>query len=472
MLPSVALAAVGLLALVSTSCGAVASRPADPAPIHAIKHVIMIMQENRSFDSYFGTYPGADGYPMRNGRPAVCVPDPLAHRCVRPFHDSHDRNVGGPHGTPNAVRDIDGGKMDGFIREGIAGRIKHCQSPGATDPRCTGGPPADLMGYHDAREIPNYWAYARRYVLQDHMFEPTFGWSLPAHLFAVSGWSAKCEQPTVPASCTSNLEGPGHGPDSIRKLHPRGPLYAWTDLTYLLYMHHVSWAYYVASGWQPDCPRGITLYCRPGLQRPGTPSIWNPLPDFETVHNDGQLRNVTSLSRYFGAAKTGSLPAVSWIEPDWKHSEHPGALVSTGQTWVTRVVNAAMTGPDWKSTAIFLAWDDWGGFYDHVNPPRVDANGYGLRVPALVISPYAKRGYVDHQTLSFDAYLKFIEDDFLGGARLDPTTDGRPDPRPTVRETVPQLGNLLNDFDFSQRPREAQLLPLRPIEPRLQKSLG
>ena len=89
-----------------------------------------------------------------------------------------------------------------------------------------------------------------------------------------------------------------------------------------------------------------------------------------------------------------------------------------------------------------------------------------------MISPYAKRGYVDHQTLSFDAYLKFIEDDFLGGARLDPTTDGRPDPRPTVRETVPQLGNLLNDFDFSQRPREAQLLPLRPIEPRLQKSLG
>ena len=101
-----------------------------------------------------------------------------------------------------------------------------------------------------------------------------------------------------------------------------------------------------------------------------------------------------------------------------------------------------MRSPDWSSTAIFLAWDDWGGFYDHVRPPKVDAHGYGLRVPALVISPYAKRGYVDHQVLSFDAYLKFIEDDFLHGARLDPKTDGRPDPRPDVRENAKILGDL------------------------------
>ena len=119
---------------------------------------------------------------------------------------------------------------------------------------------------------------------------------------------------------------------------------------------------------------------------------------------------------------------MSWVVPELDaFSEHPAALVSEGQAWVTRLVNAIMRSPDWSSTAIFLAWDDWGGFYDHVVPPTVDANGYGLRVPALVISPYAKRGYIDHQTLSFDAYLKFIEDDFLGGARLDPRTDGRPD---------------------------------------------
>src|SRR5207244_4627988 len=113
-------------------------------------------------------------------------------------------------------------------------------------------------------------------------------------------------------------------------------------------------------------------------------------------------------------------------------SEQAPAPSSAGQRWVTSLIDAVMRGPQWKSTAIFLSWDDWGGFYDHVPPPRVDGNGYGIRVPSLVISPYAKKGFVDHQTLSSDAYLKFIEDDFLGGSRLDPKTDGRPDPRPRV----------------------------------------
>ena len=129
---------------------------------------------------------------------------------------------------------------------------------------------------------------------------------------------------------------------------------------------------------------------------------------------------------------------------------------------MTKLVNAVMKGPDWDSSAIFLAWDDWGGFYDHVKPPVVDSQGYGLRVPALVISPYARKGYVDHQVLSFDAYLKFIEDDFLGGRRLDPTTDGRSDRRPDVRENEAILGNLANDFDFTQKPRPPLLLPLHP----------
>ena len=121
-----------------------------------------------------------------------------------------------------------------------------------------------------------------------------------------------------------------------------------------------------------------------------------------------------------------------------------------------------MKGPNWSSTAIFLAWDDWGGFYDHVPPPRVDENGYGLRVPAVVISPYARRGFIDDQVLSFDAYVKFIEDDFLGGQRLDPATDGRPDPRPTVREDVPLLGDLRRDFNFAQKPRRTLILPEHP----------
>jgi phospholipase C len=191
--------------------------------------------------------------------------------------------------------------------------------------------------------------------------------------------------------------------------------------------------------------------------------MFDPLPDFTDVRQDDELSAAQEpLSQFYSAAATGTLPNLSWVTPDWADSNHPGAPIAKGQAWVTRLVNAVMRGPDWKSTAIFLAWDDWGGFYDHVEPPVVDRQGYGLRVPALVISPYARRGFVDHQTLSFDAYLKFIEDDFLGGRRIDPKRDGRPDPRPDVRESEQILGNLVRDFDFRRKPRRPLLLPLHP----------
>ncbi|MGH3578399.1 MAG: alkaline phosphatase family protein, partial [Mycobacterium sp.] len=193
-----------------------------------------------------------------------------------------------------------------------------------------------------------------------------------------------------------------------------------------------------------------------------TPGIWNPLPYFDTVKQDGQLGNIQTVDNFYAAARGGSLPAVSWIVPSGTVSEHPPSPVSYGQSYVTGLINAVMSSPDWSSTAIFLAWDDWGGFYDQVKPPTVDQNGYGLRVPAMVISPYARRGVVDHQTLSFDAYDKFIEDDFLHGQRLDPRTDGRPDPRPTVRESVHILGDVAADFDFNQAPRPPMLLPVHP----------
>lgn len=137
------------------------------------------------------------------------------------------------------------------------------------------------------------------------------------------------------------------------------------------------------------------------------------------------MGNIQSLDNFLKQAQNGALPAVSWIVPSQDISEHPSALVSVGQTYVTHLINTVMNGPNWKNCAIFLAWDDWGGFYDHMVPVKVDKNGYGLRVPGLVISPYAKQGFIDHQTLSFDAYVKFIEDRFLYGQRLDPATDGR-----------------------------------------------
>jgi phospholipase C len=216
------------------------------------------------------------------------------------------------------------------------------------------------------------------------------------------------------------------------------------------------------AGTEPDCQNDAALSCGAVRQSATTPGIWNPLPFFDTVRNDGQLNNVQSVSNFYRAAGKGQLPAVSWVVPSGAVSEHPPSPVSFGQSYVTSLVNAVMKSPDWKSTAIFLAWDDWGGFYDHVTPPTVDQNGYGLRVPALVISPYARTGYVDHQTVSFDAYVKFIEDDFLNSQRLDPKTDGRPDPRPDVRENARILGNLVSDFDFNQSPRAPAVLPVHP----------
>jgi phospholipase C len=451
----------------SGSSGSVASPApvAGTAGIHRIQHVIVIMQENRSFDHYFGTFPGADGLPASGGKFSVCINDPKTGVCVYPYHEAADKNYGGPHSASDATTDIGGGQMNGFILDAEHGRA----GCAATDnPACGGnGGTTDVMGYHDAREIPNYWNYAQDFVLQDHLFEPNASWSLPQHLFMVSEWSARCSQAGDPMSCISALQNPQAPPGTARARRAgtgtgtASPDYEWTDLTYLLHKDSVSWKYYVQGGTQPDCANDAAD-CAPVNQNAKTPGIWNPLPYFSDVKSDGQLANITDASNFYKDARQGTLPAVSWITPSGPNSEHPTSLVSTGQAWTTSLINAVMKSPDWASSAIFLSWDDWGGFYDHVVPPTVDQNGYGLSVPGILISPFARQGYIDHQVLSHDAYVKFIEDDFLGGQRLDPATDGRPDSRPDVRENASQLGNLVSEFDFTQSPRSPLVLPLYP----------
>ena len=212
-----------------------------PSGIHKIKHVIIVMQENRSFDSYFGTYPGADGIPMRGGRPAVCVPNPSG-RCTRPYHDTADVNGGGPHGEANAVADVNHGKMNGFIRQRDAARTT-CNNP--DDPACGGRGKPDVMGYHTAAEITNYWTYARDFVLQDHMFEPVKSWSLPDHLYLVSAWSARCRNRS-PMSCVNDIVGPygvAKFGRAVRRELTTGKTsidLAWTDITWLLHVNGVS----------------------------------------------------------------------------------------------------------------------------------------------------------------------------------------------------------------------------------------
>jgi phospholipase C len=482
VLPSIAVAATTLL----LSAGAAGAQPAAGG-IHKIKHVVIIMQENRSFDSYFGTYPGADGVPRdKTGNISVCVPDPARGTCVRPYYDPSGTQAGGPHLVEDATRDITGGRMNGFIASVEKSTNFDTDKIGCLlkllAPSCV-----DVMGYHDARDIPNYWTYAHDYVLQDHMFEPVISWSLPSHLYMVSGWSAMCSRPLYPSTCRTDLQYPdgdgieanfpglnqltGAGPGVLSPIDPDDishapvtPDYGWTDVTYLLYKHHISWRYYLSQGLQPDCSNG-QITCLPQVQLISTPEIWNPLVDFVSVHQDNQLGNITNGYNLYADLRSGQLPAVSWVIPSLDQSEHPPGTIAGGQDHVTKVINAIMSSPAWSSTAIFLAWDDWGGFYDHVVPPRVDAEGYGIRVPGLVISPYARRNYIDRQRLSFDAYLKFIEDDFLSSQRLNPRTDGRPDPRPDVREQAHGLGDLRRDFNFNQKPRAPKLLPTLPYSP-------
>ena len=429
-------------------------RPA--AGIHKIRHIIIIMQENRSFDNYFGTYPGADGLPHKNGHFLVCVPNPPGP-CQHPWHDPHLINSGGPHGRVNFHADVNRGMMNGFIAQAKQSKHRVCRIP--NDPLCAGLTQLDVMGYHNAQELPNYWSWAHRYVLSDHMFSADASWSLPVHLYMVSEWSALCADPFDPMSCSSAPQSPQLTPDFARG--GGRPQYPWTDMTYLLHHYHVSWRYYIHAGAQPDCAQADKMICQPPYQNANTPGIWNPLPYFDTVHTDKQLGNIQDVSNFYRAARRGTLPAVSWVIPNDKVSEHPPAPIAAGEKYVTGLVNAVMRGPDWKNTAIFISWDDWGGFYDHVIPPVVDGAGYGIRVPALLISPYARRGFVDHQILSSDAYNKFIEDVFLHGARLNPATDGRPDSRPSVREANPLLGSLAAEFDFNQAPRSPLILPPR-----------
>jgi phospholipase C len=372
-----------------------AAPPAAPPGLEKIQHFVFIMQENRSFDHYFGTYPGAEGLP-----PGACVPNPSGGPCIAPYHDASAVNQGGAHNWVNALACIDGGLMDGFI----AGAV---------------GPPGDVMGWHDQRELSNYWNYAQLYVLQDRLFESITSYSLPAHLYMLAAQSG-------------GYIGSGQ---------PYPESFAFSEITELLTSGKIDWRYYVnrgktagaADGGSMDIDSDETTY-----------TFWNPLPAFPVVKNDAtQFSRLTNATQFYTDAQNGTLPQVSWVIPNSDLSEHPPASTATGMNYVTGLVNAVMNSPEWSTTAIFIAWDDWGGFYDHVDPPKADQYGLGIRVPGLVIGPYARQSYVDHKTYSFESWLRIIEERF----GVQPMT-GRDN----------TANDMADAFDFTQQPRPPVLL--------------
>ena len=467
----VAVAALGLGALAGAfgvrrpEASVALSRSNASSGIHKIQHVVVIMQENRSFDTYFGTFPGADGIPMRaaarrlRARPARRG---AASRRSTTARDVQRRRPARARATPS--RDIDGGQMDGFVAQRRA-RATAAASTTRNDPLRARRAEPDVMGYHDAREIPNYWAYASNFVLQDHMFEPNASWSLPAHLFMVSEWSARCRSDDPGELHQRARSAAGRPPAATAAAirTARRPIYAWTDLTYLLHKR----------------PRELGLLRRAGHASPtarrrrrSAPAGPQSAQDARasgtrcpTSHRaqDDQLRQHPALARLLRRrARRARCRRSPGSCRSSAVSEHPPALVSAGQAYVTGSSTrscGARTGSSPRSS-----WPGTTGAASTTTSCRraSTATATACACPGIVISPYARQGYIDHQTLSFDAYAKFIEDDFLGGQRLDPQTDGRPDPRPDVREDVPHARRPLHDFDFAQPPRPPLLLPPHP----------
>jgi uncharacterized protein (TIGR03437 family) len=416
---ALAMAAVSIAALAyfrSPKARAVSSTA--PPGLEKIQHFVFIMQENRSFDSYFGTYPHVDGLP-----PNVCLTASQIAQCVAPYHDTNDVNRGGPHGWGNAHGSIDGGLMDGFIAQSFLGKSTgDCQPPA---PNCTPGhDPTDVMGWHDSGEIPNYWSYANLYVLQDRMFESVASYSLPAHLYMLAAQS-------------------GGYVGSAKQAKPT--TYNFPEITELLTSGQINWKYYVTSGTTPDTDDGEVIgNATQQQQDPKTYTLWNPLPAFPAVKGDAaQWNRLVDTSQFYTDAASGTLPQVSWVIPSGAVSEHPPAGVREGMAYVTGLVNAVMKGPAWSSTAIFIAWDDWGGFYDHVYPPQIDQYGLGIRTPGLVISPYARQNFVDHKTYSFESWLKIAEERFQVNSM-------------TARDNT--ANDMIDAFDFTQAPRAPVLL--------------
>jgi phospholipase C len=360
-----------------------------------IKHVITLMQENHTYDNYFGMYPRGDGIPSHTCMPVN--PARPAAGCVKPFHIGSNAVIPRDldHSPDTYAAQLNGGKMNGFVS--------------ALNLRNQDGRLA--MGHYDRRDLPYYWNLASQYVLFDRFFSSSGAGSFLNHLYWVSGTAG---------SLADQL--PENGVDNILTIFDR------------LERAGISWKFYVQN-YDPKLNyRTVAHY--PGNR--ASQVIWVPLLNMPRFLDDPRLaRHIVDLKQYYRDLDRGTLPAVSYIAPSGP-SEHPPSSVLSGQSFVRTLINGLVRSSAWKSSAFMLAYDDWGGWYDHVRPPQVDKHGYGFRVPALLVSSYAKRNHLDHTTLDFTSIMKFIEENW----RIAP-----------LAERDRRATSLVSAFDFSQPPR-------------------
>jgi phospholipase C len=395
-----ALGAVTAVLLVVGPAPAAAAPRQAPGATTPIGNLVVLMQENHSFDNYFGTRAGVDGIADGTCMPRTPgVPEP----CVRPFH------IGG-----KAIQDLDhtenafrgqyrDGALDGFV---------------STHDRL-GKDGALAMGYYDDRDLPYYWNIADEYVLFDRFFSSSSSGSIRNHMFAVTGGPGATGAEEIPPG------GWGDIPTIFDRLEEKG----------------IGWKFYIEN-YDP----GITFRTRltedVDTDR-GAQVIWAPLLAYARYIDDPRLSSrIVDLDRYYEDAARGELPAVAFIRPSGD-SEHPPGSVQSGQRLVRSLLNELMRAPQWPSSAFVWSYDDWGGWFDHVMPPAVDRYGYGPRVPALLVSPYARRGHVDSTTHDFTSILRFVEVNW-GLAPLA-ERDAAADP-------------MLGAFDFAAPPRPPVLL--------------
>jgi len=363
-----------------------------------IQHFIVVLQQNHTFDNYFGSYPGADGIP-----PGECMPVDASDEgaaCIQPFHIGTYPLTELRHDTDAFELQYNHGRMDGFVsaleRRHLDGRLS--------------------MAYYDGRELGYYWNLADEFVLFDQYFSSAHTGSVMNRMFWVAG---------VPGSDFNRIPEGGFGdlPTIFDRLQGRG----------------IPWKFYV-KGYDPSLNyrRLQDLdYLPPQVQ-------WLPLLSFDRFIDDPELSSrIVDLQEYYDDLENGTLPAVSYVLL-LGASDHPLTDVGAGQRTINRMIQSLMLSDAWESSAFMISYDDWGGWYDHVRPPQVDKYGYGFRVPALLVSAYARRGHVDSTRLDHTSMLRFIEDNW---------------DIPPLGERDAQANSIIAAFDFSQPARPPSYVP-------------